>query len=151
MFRLDKIIFFLTIFPFSWQTCILEFNQCSDGNTTAKYYGTCCYPFVCFMTSYNYGQCQYINSEINCVKREQDCINTSLNCCTGLVCTKVSNSFSSCSPDIKEPTIETCVAEREQCGGYENLLGQTWNGKTNCCAGLVCKVSSNYYSQCIKI
>lgn len=152
MRKIYQFFFFFTLFKNFLCGCIAEWAQCFDGVNT---YDSCCYPFTCSSTSNNYGQCQYKHTDTNCIERYAGCVNLASNspqnCCSGLICTVSQSvaSWSSCEINTTGSS-SACVSERNQCGGYGNILGQTWDGNTKCCTGLTCKQTSIYYSQCLK-
>lgn len=132
-------------------TCLLEYNECIYLNGT-YYSDSCCLPFICEKN--NTRQCLYEPGiESTCIERYSGCENETIPCCTGLTCQKTQNTvnaFQQCQVLIVDPNEAICVVERNQCGGFTNILGQVWNGQTDCCPGLICNKISIYYSQCVK-
>ena len=147
-FKINWIFFFFFILQKTSSVCIQEWQQCSNGGTANVNFGVCCSPLSCVMTSYNYGQCQFVQTGTNCAARYGGCSKTS-DCCPNMSCVAQSSSYSSCQVTISDPTtVVACVSDRGQCGGFNGILGQTWDGTTKCCSG-TCTPISIYYSQCL--
>lgn len=134
----------ILIFRKTSSKCLTELQKCSNEKGSTNYV-VCCSPLTCVM-----GECQFVQTGIDCAQKNEIC-STNADCCPNLKCLNASSTFSSCQIVILDPTVRLtsgCVADREQCGGFSGILGQSWDGTTTCCSG-ICTQISIYYSQCL--
>lgn len=144
-----KIFIYLLYFCFliaiaSSLACLKENNVCSSISFSTLI-SNCCSPFQCISQ-----KCIYQTKDTNCIERYQKCGagSGSKVCCNGMSCNGT-DIYSICDV-ITITSSSDCVANKEQCGGV-TILGQTYDGRKNCCTGYACKEINVYYSQCIPL